>query len=126
MPTNTRHAAILFILTMFLLLSTPTPSIAQEITTADAATVDFWNACQSIGVIPYDDNPLSVGWFDWYSIENPDDPALIPFCVVATVPPQTGTDTDTQPLTLKIRFYRGSPGSIDPAYLLAQIHANQQ
>lgn len=119
---STRHAAILFILTLFLLLST-LPANAQEPTTTDPATIDFWLACESIGVIVYDDNPLSVGWFDWYSIENPDDPALIPFCAVATV---SADETDNTPLTLSIRFYRGSPSSIDAAYLLAQIHAHQQ
>lgn len=107
--------------------SAPIPPI----TTSDAATADFWEACSTLGgTAPDDDVPGWISWFDWYSIENPDNPNLIPFCVVVHVGPEPtyiGEDTPAATiLALHVRFYRGQPGEIDSAYLIAQINAQSQ
>ena len=128
-------ALYLFIVALATLLLFPSDAHAVNwnsdpvapITTTDAATADFWTACSTLaGTAPDDDTPGYVSWFDWYSIENPDNLNVIPFCVVALVGPlPDGPDNAAaQPiLALHIRFYRGTPGHIDAAYIIAQINA---
>lgn len=137
MPAKAVIATLyLFIAAMLLQLLAPTSAHAvnwnsQEtppIVTTDAATAEFWNACSTLaGTSPDDDEPGYVSWFDWYSIETPDNLNLVPFCVTAYVGPEpayNGPDTPAAPiLALHIRFYKGTPGHIDAAYILAQIHA---
>lgn len=134
----TRHLTIalyLFVIALASLLLFPANAAANwdsnpvpPITTTDAATVNFWNACSTLAVDTVTAYPSAdvISWIDWYSVET-NAPGTIPFCVVAQVAPPIGPDSPDAPaqeiLALSIRFYRGQPGEIDAAYILARIHA---